>query len=340
MCLLVIGLLPPTSKAQDNFIFSTLDKPGAYWTELNGISHSGFGIRSRTTNVGTYRDISGKHAFSFSGGIFTTIPSPPGGWNNEALGINSSGVIVGRYDTVDQGEKENDQLTLPYRYEAGTLTVPVQLEVCPQGAALRTEAYGINNQGAIVGACQFGSSPQYPQGEGVGLYTGNPIGSNNGIGPAEFPHPASYVYISGVNDSGLAVGWYRGPSDDVDNSYSHGFYVSFAVVSPPTIVDVHNGAGSTVLRGLNNRNQIVGCYLNHGFLWPHGAASPITIDYPGAINTCVTGISDPDPVTGQIVLVGTYTLKSDLPLCHNVDTADTFPSGCHGFVAVPTMVNR
>ena len=66
--LMVMALLPLSARAQ-NFTFNTVDVPGADSTELNGINQSGFGFRSRSTIIGTYHDIGGKHGFSLGGGI-------------------------------------------------------------------------------------------------------------------------------------------------------------------------------------------------------------------------------------------------------------------------------
>src|SRR5690242_3097123 len=76
------------------FSFTTIDKLGADWTELNGINRYTAGIHSRSTIVGTYHDVNGRHAFSFSGGVFTTIPNPSGWKNTEGVGINNHGIIV------------------------------------------------------------------------------------------------------------------------------------------------------------------------------------------------------------------------------------------------------
>jgi hypothetical protein len=326
LMLLLVTILPLAAEAQ-SFQFSTLDKPGADWTELNGITHSGFGLHSRTTIVGTYQDISGAHAFSYSGGVFTTIPNPPNSRNTEARGINNSGVIIGIYEPLSQ--QGPTQGVLPFRYFAGTITQPQQI-LCGVLGYLpnATQAFAINDQGAIVGSCGIGiDPPKCPMGCATGFYAGNLLNSGAEIPPDDLAEDARFNYISGINDSGLAVGWY---TTDGGNDYApaHGFYVTFSangMRGTPTIVDVPN-AVHTVLKGLNNSNQMVGCYDHHGFVWPRGAASPITVDYPGAVRTCVNGISDPDPLTRQIVLVGTYYLESD-PIPER-----------HGFVAVPTTI--
>src|SRR5215813_6547372 len=151
MWLLAVSLLAVTSQAQ-NFTFSTFDVPGADSTELNGINRQMIGpIRSQSTIVGSYHDIGGTHAFSVSPGGLTTLPDPPNAAaagqcaycrDTEALGISNAGVIVGKYATDVQGMPT----FLPFRFFSGTLTDP------GNECGYATEAYGVNDQGAVVGA--------------------------------------------------------------------------------------------------------------------------------------------------------------------------------------------
>jgi hypothetical protein len=324
MCLLAISLLALTARAQ-NFTFSTFDVPGADSTDLNGINRHMIGpIRSQSTIVGSYRDIGGTHAFSLGPGGLTTLPEPPNSAaagqcaycrDTEARGISNAGVIVGTYAT------DVPDTTLPFRFFSGILTDP------GSECGYNTEALGVNDQGAIVGACQTAEIWNGVQGTGLGLYTSASL--RLAIGPGFIDPRARYTVISSVNDSGLTVGWFTEnlpPWQDL----GHGFYMSVGSGFPHTVVDVPNASG-TWLTGVNNRNQIVGYYYEgrryHGFFWPHGAASPITLDYPGAVNTHVMGISDPNPLTGQFEVVGYY----DDEVVNNGWVH-------HGFVAVTTLV--
>jgi hypothetical protein len=76
-----------------NFSFTTIDFPGATWTNANGINRHG--PRGRLADVvGIYADIPGTHGFVLSGGHYTVIDGPQGR-NTEVLGINNVGQIVG-----------------------------------------------------------------------------------------------------------------------------------------------------------------------------------------------------------------------------------------------------
>jgi hypothetical protein len=211
----------------------------------------------------------------------------------------------------------------PFRFFSGTLTDP------GFECGYSTEAYGVNDQGAVVGACQTSEIWNGLQGTGFGLYTSTSLRLS--IGPGFIDPKARYTVISSVNDAGLAVGWFT--ENLAWSDLGHGFYMSVGSGFPHTLVDVPNSSG-TWLTGVNNGNQIVGYYYeggrNHGFFWPHGAARPITLDYPGAANTHVMGISDPHPLTGQIEVVGYYD---------NNTVVDNHWVR-HGFVAVTTLVSQ
>jgi len=326
MWLLAVSLLAVTSQAQ-NFTFSTFDVPGADSTELNGINRQMIGpIRSQSTIVGSYHDIGGTHAFSVSPGGLTTLPDPPNAAaagqcaycrDTEALGISNAGVIVGKYATDVQGMPT----FLPFRFFSGTLTDP------GSECGYATEAYGVNDQGAVVGACQTSEFWNGVQGTGNGLYISTSL--RFAIGPGFIDPRARYTVISAVNDSGLTVGWFTElhPVNDL----GHGFYMSVGAGFPHGEVNVPYASG-TWPRSVNNRDQIVGYYYEsgryHGFFWPHGAERPITLDYPGAVDTWLTGISDPNPLTGQIEVVGYYGNRVEVD-GHWVN---------HGFVAASALV--
>jgi hypothetical protein len=125
---------------------------------------------------------------------------------------------------------------------------------------------------------------------------------------------------TGINDSGVVVSSFK-KEKDTEAGVMHGYVdivrrSSNDEVEPisQAILDVP-GAKDTWLRGVNNKNQIVGYYYDgnvyHGFLWTPATTGPVitTIDFPGAKRTEVHGINDPDPITDQIEVVGTYILS-------------------------------
>jgi uncharacterized membrane protein len=109
--------------------FTTIDFPGAFLTEAQGINPSG-------DIVGLYSS-SDTHGFLLHQGAFTTIDLP-GAFLTEAHGINSNGDIVGLYNTSSglQG----------FLLHQGTLTT-IDVGI----GNTNTAAFGINLQGNIVG---------------------------------------------------------------------------------------------------------------------------------------------------------------------------------------------
>src|SRR4051794_19255223 len=124
--LVLLPILGGQSRA--DYIFTTIDVPGAGGTSITGINNSG-------QMSGTYTDPrSGTaHGFLLSGGVFTPIDAP-GATSTSLSGINASGQIVGFTDTYS---------FLLSRGVFTTIDAP---------GATGTIAYGINDAGQIVGA--------------------------------------------------------------------------------------------------------------------------------------------------------------------------------------------
>jgi probable HAF family extracellular repeat protein len=269
---------------------------------------------------------------------FTTLDDPSAVGATHALGINSTGQIVGYY--TDASNRASGFL-----YSNGTYTT-----VIDPSATGDTVAYGINNAGQIVGR-YFDVNPNGLHGffYSGGTFTtlDDPLGTGtvaNGINNADqivgwyedgFPHgflidPTRGVFppyftlddplaitgtfATGINDLGQIVGYYFG---GVGNSGTHGFVAipnAQGVYSYITLDDplAHR---DTVPNGINNAGQIVGSYVDasnheHGFLYSGGTFT--TLDDPLATKgTLAWGIN----AAGQIV--GEY-----------VDA-----SGVHGFLA-------
>jgi probable HAF family extracellular repeat protein len=86
--LLIVGLIvctPATTMA--GFVFTTIDVPGATFTDAAGINNAG-------QIVGTFSDATGTHGFLNTGGVFATI-NVPGAFVTQAFGINDAGQVVG-----------------------------------------------------------------------------------------------------------------------------------------------------------------------------------------------------------------------------------------------------
>src|SRR5947207_3177143 len=80
----------PARADERSFMYSSIDFPGATFTQA-------FGINAGGEVAGVYRDATGKqHAFLWSGETFTSIDFP-GAAATDARGISPGGDIVGTY---------------------------------------------------------------------------------------------------------------------------------------------------------------------------------------------------------------------------------------------------
>ncbi|TMJ09354.1 MAG: hypothetical protein E6H02_09110 [Bacillati bacterium ANGP1] len=156
---------------------TTIDVPGATFTQALGINNSG-------QIVGLYIDIAGLHGFLRQpAGTYTAL-NFPGAASTEAYGINTAGQVVGTYDlggsghgfvwqggtftTIDvpgatgtfpHGISDTGQIVGTY-FKGGTHGFILQggsFTTIDYPGARATEAYGINKTGQIVGLYFDGS---------------------------------------------------------------------------------------------------------------------------------------------------------------------------------------
>jgi probable HAF family extracellular repeat protein len=150
--LLIVGLIggaPATATAE--FVFTTIDVPGAQFTNAFDINNAG-------QIVGASFETTGAHGFLLTGGVFTTI-DVPGAADTFASGINDAGQIVGMF---------NGPISSPDFFQLGFLnTGGVFTTIDVPGAIFGTQAFGINDAGQIVG----GFTDATPTGHGF-LLTG------------------------------------------------------------------------------------------------------------------------------------------------------------------------
>jgi probable HAF family extracellular repeat protein len=148
---------------------------------------------------------------------------------------------------------------------------------------------GINNRGVIVG--------EFVRPEGESGLRRDPDGR---ISTFDVPGAAG-TEAGDINDRGVVAGTYSTDTPIVNNSARpRGFLLDGRKL---TTIEA-DGAVSTGVNGINNREQAVGAYTDadgaiHGFRWENGRIT--TIDIPGAANTVLIDINN----RGQIV--GTTT---------------------------------
>jgi probable HAF family extracellular repeat protein len=259
------------------YTFTTIDRPGAAFTEPVGINSAG-------QIVGYYSDTAGRvHGFLLSQGTFSTI-DPPGAASTQAIGINSAGEIVGNFSPVaNPGPADPFHGFLLSAGGFSTIDVP---------GALLTAAYGINDGGRIVGVYADASGMQH------GF-----LQSGGGFTTIDVPGAAGTVAF-GINTAGQIVGNFA-TAADLGAGVFHGYRLSegsFSAIDVP-------GAQFTQASGINASGQLVGSFLDaglpdclatfvgcHGFVLDGGEFT--TVDFPGSTATLALGINDHGQIVG------------------------------------------
>ena len=191
------------------------------------------------------------------------------------------------------------------------------------------EAYGINNNGQIVGKesgvpgflYEGGSLSSVPlAGQGINN-TGEIVGDGfldvaGSLSSVAFPS-ATQTSAVGINDAGEIVGYYRDSSGNYHGLLDVGG--NFSSIDFP-------GAVATYAFGINASEQIVGYYFDilangspHGFLYSAGNFS--SINFPSAFGTAPHGINNDGQISGMWEDIG-----GGGPQHGFVDTGGTFSS--------------
>jgi probable HAF family extracellular repeat protein len=222
--------------------FSSIDVPflNASNTIVYGLNNQGEIVGSY--NTGAFQNL---HGFVLQQGQFHQIDVPfPSSSNTEAFGINEQGEIVGGYFLASmRGGSERGFLD-----SSGVFT-SLQFP-----SAETTETNGINNTGQIVGDFSDANFNQhgFVLRDGVFQVIDVPSGTNGTV-------------AFGVNDLGQIVGDYF-TGEFIAGT--HGFLLDAGVFN--TIDVPFLGSFNTVVRGINNRGDLVGFFSDrqgeHGFI--------------------------------------------------------------------------
>ncbi len=244
------------------------------------------GINSAGTVVGT--DGNG-NAFSLTGGTLNTF-IPNGGTSALAFGINDHGVIVGQYTAAGGA-------STPGFIQAGNTVTTVN---APSGSTGDfVNAQGINNHGEVVGFYVGNDDAQHGFVANVasasnGSLTGTAVTDPN-IPSIPGEPGATFVFsqILGINDSGLAVGYYGDSTGS-----QHGFLYNtntgqYSFLDDPNAA-FNNGVEITQITGINDSGEITGFYS----------------DANGVLHGFVATASVPEPSSVALLCIGLTTLMS------------------------------
>ncbi len=283
----------------DGYTFTDFDFPNSgnaagAGTNVNGIGNNGAAVGFSIGDNGEFTNF-----VRNAGGSYSTLNLS--GLNPMALGINSAGDVVGQQNGAGfflppGGSPQtlagttmafgvNDQGNIVGQYNSGAFSPGFFLSNSAAGSFVSINAptgpdivnpQGINDNGLMVGY-YLGTD-----GQDHGFYA-NIANARNGFLPAagiadpRLPSVpgepgATFVFsqILGINDSGIAVGYYG------DSTTSeHGFFYNtntgaYTFLDDPA-EQFDNGTETTQITGINNSGEIAGFYSDgsgvfHGFV--------------------------------------------------------------------------
>ena len=233
------------------------------------------GINARGDIVGVYFAAGIRNGYLLRKGVYTTLPFPEGATAFGARAINSRGDIVGTFDSSDGALH-------------GFLLSDGQYTAFDHPGSSATSAFGLNDAGDIVGVWDDGGYLLRD-----GKFRRVPSGAVRGV----------QYNVLDIRDNGrVLVGAAIGPSGVTG-------FVSRRSGEIELIAHPDASLGCTVIRGTNERGDVVGVFVtdgceplfgdSHGFLLRDGEFT--VIDFPGA-----GGGSDAFGINDDGVIVGRY----------------------------------
>jgi hypothetical protein len=240
--------------------------PGAT-TQLNtGPAQIAFGINSAGNVVGG----NGTNAFFLlNGGLLQNLATPGGAIN--AFGINDAGNIVGQFNSGTN--TPGFELASSASNTFTTINAPAGL------AADVVNAQGINKNRLVVGfylgndGQVHGFTANAPASPGVIAATAvaDPV-----IPPVAGEPGATFVFsqILGINDKGLAVGYYGDSTTSQHGYFYNTTSSSYTFLDDPAAA-FHNGVEVTQITGISNSGEIAGFYTDANGIAHSFVANPV-----------------------------------------------------------------
>jgi hypothetical protein len=232
---------------------------------------------------------------------------------NQLLGINDANEIAGYFGSGVKGHPNKGyRLLPPYRQS------DFRNENFP--GSKQTQVTGLNNKGIQVGFYSTMNTASQNN-NNFGFYSVNGSHFHKVDFPAKHPASPPVDQLLGVNDSGLAVGFYVDASGN-----SHAYLYDIPTHKYISMTSGIAGVTSTTASGINNEDSICGFVTTksgktEGFLVRKASPHLIVINYPGATATTPFGVNK----FGEVV--GTYTVG---PSSNPLTFGFTWSRG-HGF---------
>lgn len=229
--------------------FKLLDPPRASYAFALGINNSGMVVGSYTDARGSYR------GYAYDGTQYKTIIFPGATSFTQANGVNDMGTIVGDYIG-------GDQLTHGFLYAGG------RFAHFDARRGVSNWISGINNVGNLSG------------------YVGNDGNTQGfvkiGRNITFFTFRGNVTYVSGINASNTAVGYFIPPPFTAYHGFIRTMNGAMSQFDYP-------GALSTDCLGINDGGEVTGFYLDtrnmpHGFTYRNGKFQTSTLPDIAGIN--------------------------------------------------------
>jgi Cu/Zn superoxide dismutase len=225
---------------------------------------------------------------------FRTLDNQADPTFNQLLGINNDGTIAGYFGSGAAGHPNQGYRLLPPHGHGS-----YQGENFP--GAVQTQVTGLNNTGVTVGFwSSMNNASMVNDNSGFWALGGQ---FHNANFPAGSPASPPVDQLLGVNDSGVAVGFWTDA-----NGNNHGYTVNVNTGTFGAVTDPSAPGASLTAAAINSGGGIAGFYTNpangntDGFLASGGEF--IDLSGPGASSTMAFGVNDEDEVAG------TYTAGS------------------------------
>ena len=255
-------------EAEGSFALSSIDVPGAVFTEVEGINDRGDIVGLYTSNDGV------THGFLLRDGNFNSI-NYPGAAYTDARGINAQGDVVGTYHLPSENSD-------PFAFHGYQLSRKGQFSRIDYPGHPNTISQRITSSGIVLGC--------YHDHDFMMSMHGFVMDRNGFSG---FSVPAS-MHNGATPDGSVFAGLFA------DSTGAHGYLVKDDQFQP---FDVP-GSKSTAVWDLNPEGDTVGQYRDssgiHGFV--RNAEGQFTsMDFPGSKNTQARGINARGDVVGWYV---------------------------------------
>jgi hypothetical protein len=270
-------------------------RPARRW---RGTARAGLGVAAQGALAGALLLVSpawasatapaGHHTATATMYSFTTLDDLADPTFNQLLGINSHNVISGYFGSGAAGHPNQGYLLDPPYAQSSYVS-----ENYP--GSLQTQVTGLNNKGDTVGFWVADTS-----GTSLGFVDWNGV-FHSYVDPQTPDVAGSVNQLLGINDAGIAVGFYNDANFD-----SHAYKVNQATLRY-TALKVPGV--SSVATGINDAGDVVGFDTSASgqtSSWLIHAGHLTTFQYPGGTDTQALGINKKDQIVGSY-LDGTGT---------------------------------